>query len=71
MIIQSDWHIHTEKSYDASLTLEEITENAKKFGFKKIGITDHANFNDNKFLGDLESSVEYVKEFQKNQKFLF
>ncbi|MBE7052062.1 MAG: PHP domain-containing protein [Ruminococcaceae bacterium] len=65
MIIQSDWHIHTENSYDASLPLKEIAENARKFGFKKIGITDHANFNDEKFLGDLNNSVQNVKDLQK------
>ena len=27
MIIQSDWHIHSECSYDASLKLEEIANN--------------------------------------------
>ena len=66
MIIKSDWHIHTNASYDASLSLSEIATNAKEFGFKNVGITDHANFNDNKFLGDLKNSVESVKEFQKN-----
>ena len=65
MIIKSDWHIHSESSYDASLTLEEIARKAEKFGIKKIGITDHANFNDEKFLGDLKSSAMCVKEFQK------
>lgn len=65
MIIQSDWHIHTECSYDATLPLSEIFEKAEKFGFKKIGITDHANFNDKKFLGDLKKSVEKVSEFSK------
>ena len=65
MIIQSDWHIHSEYSYDAKLTLEEILKTAKEFGFKKIGITDHANFNDEKFLGDLRNSAKAVKEFQK------
>lgn len=65
MIIQSDWHIHSENSYDAKLTLEEIARKAKEFGFKRIGITDHANFNDEQFLGDLKCSVKSVKEFQK------
>ncbi len=66
MIIRSDWHIHSEASYDASLSLKEIAENASRFGFQKIGITDHANFNDEKFLGDLRHSAEIVKEFQKD-----
>lgn len=66
MIIQSDWHIHSESSYDALLTLEEIARKAKGMDIKRIGIADHANFNDAKFLGDLKSSVESVKSFQIN-----
>ncbi|MBQ4526800.1 MAG: PHP domain-containing protein [Clostridia bacterium] len=66
MIIQSDWHIHSECSYDASLKLEEIANKAKKTGIKKLGITDHLNFNDEKFLSDLKSSAESVTEYQKN-----
>ncbi len=65
MIIKSDWHIHSEFSYDASLPLSEIWENAKNFGFKKVGITDHVNFNDKSFLGDLAASAKGVGEFQK------
>lgn len=65
MLIQSDWHIHSECSYDATLTLGEIGEKTSSFGFRRIGITDHANFNDKKFLGDLQNSVESVCEFQK------
>ena len=66
MMIRSDWHIHSEASYDASLTLEEIAQGAQKFGFESIGITDHANFNDDQFLQDLRRSAESVTEFQKN-----
>ena len=40
MIIHSDWHIHSEASYDASLTLEEIARKTKEFGFCRFGITD-------------------------------
>lgn len=65
MIIHSDWHIHSEASYDATLPLPTIAEYAKKFGYVQIGITDHANFNDEKFLGDLKNSSRSVKEFQK------
>jgi len=65
MIIRSDWHIHTQYSYDADLSLSEIAQKAREFGFQKIGITDHANFNDEKFLGDLNNSVANVREFQK------
>lgn len=66
MLIHSDWHIHSNASYDSSLTLKEIAESAEKYGFRKIGITDHVNFNDEKFRGDLKTSIEIVSEFQKN-----
>ena len=39
MIIRSDWHIHTEASYDASLPLREILEKAQQMGIEKLGIT--------------------------------
>lgn len=66
MLIHSDWHIHSDASYDSSLTLQAIAEGAQKNGFCKVGITDHLNFNDQKFLGDLKKSVEIVREFQKS-----
>ena len=65
MIIRSDWHIHSEASYDATLPLEEIIAGAARLGYEKIGITDHANFNDEKFLSDLRLSAKNVKEIQK------
>lgn len=65
MIIHSDWHIHSECSYDASQPLELIAENAQKQGLRSFGITDHANFNDEKFLGDLHASVKSVQEARK------
>lgn len=49
MVIQSDWHIHSENSYDATLTLDEIKNSTQKFGIEKFGITDHVNFNDKSF----------------------
>lgn len=64
-MIHSDWHIHSEASYDASLPLSEIAAAAEKNGFKQIGITDHLNLNDAKFIGDLKRSSELVTTFQK------
>lgn len=64
-MIHSDWHVHSEHSYDASTPLVEIAENSKAQGLCRIGITDHANFNDEKFMGDLRASVAGVKELQK------
>lgn len=64
MIIHSDWHIHTEASYDASLTLRQILHAAAQLGIDKLGITDHLNFNDHSFVGDLHRSVRDVQALQ-------
>ena len=39
----SDWHIHTEVSYDAELTAEQLTEGCRAQGIVRCGITDHVN----------------------------
>ena len=64
MIVRSDWHIHTEASYDASLPLREILETARQLGIEKLGITDHLNFNDHAFVGNLHQSIRDVKALQ-------
>jgi histidinol phosphatase-like PHP family hydrolase len=64
-MIRSDWHIHSEYSYDAHTLLENIAKGAEAQGLLFAGITDHANFNDEKFLGDLRASAENVKIMQK------
>ena len=69
-MIHSDWHIHSEYSYDAQNPLELIAQNAQAQGLRQIGITDHANFNDTKFMGDLQASVAGVKEMQKKYPFM-
>lgn len=68
MIIHSDWHIHSEASYDASQTLDEIARAAAGFGFTKFGITDHVNYNDNEFLAYLKKSAASVTAFQKEHR---
>ncbi len=69
-MIYSDWHIHSEYSYDAKNTLEEIAEGAVKQGLCRIGITDHANYNDTKFIGDLNNSANAVKKAQEKYPFM-
>ena len=64
MIIRSDWHIHTEASYDASLPLRQILRTAGQLGIDKLGITDHLNFNDHSFVGNLRQSVRDVQALQ-------
>ena len=69
-MIQSDFHIHSEYSYDAALKLSEIAEGAAACGFTRIGITDHANYNDPPFLSDARRSAAAVKEAQKKYPFM-
>ena len=61
-MIRSDWHIHSEASYDSALSLEEIAAKTKEFGFRKVGITDHVNYNDQKFLSDLNRSMKRISD---------
>ena len=69
-MIYSDWHIHSNFSYDARVELETIAKNGLAQGLRYVGITDHANFNDEKFLGDLRASAAGVKEIQKKYPFM-
>ena len=69
-MIHSDWHIHSEYSYDAALPLETIARAAIDQGMVRMGITDHVNFNDESYLSDLRRSAEGVKEAQKKYPFL-
>ncbi|MGI6634318.1 MAG: PHP domain-containing protein [Christensenellales bacterium] len=50
--ITSDWHIHTEASYDASLPVAALLQQADKQGLKQFGISDHVN---------LPSWIHYLK----------
>jgi len=59
-MIYSDWHIHSEFSYDATLPLEILFAQAQKQGLRYVGVTDHVNFNDNSFLNDLHTSAKNV-----------
>lgn len=65
MIIHSDWHIHSENSYDASNPLTTIGDNANAQGLRAFGITDHANLNDPRFRGNIEDSARNVKALQE------
>lgn len=66
MIIHSDWHMHSEASYDSKLSIGEIEKKSLEYGFEKIGITDHLNYNDEKFIGDIKKSKELVENLQKH-----
>lgn len=65
-MIFSDLHIHSEYSYDSNLTLQDAYDAARAQGVNLIGITDHVNYNDEKFLLDLRASAKGVCEFQKS-----
>ena len=69
-MIHSDFHIHSEYSYDATLPLETIAEGAKACGFTRVGISDHLNYNDPPFLKNIYDSAAGVKEAQKKYPFM-
>ena len=70
MLIHSDWHNHCQASYDSTLPLQEIADCAQQNNFRKIGITDHVNFNDLKFRADLDNSLRLVADIQKTHPFV-
>ena len=70
MLIHSDFHIHSEHSYDATLPLATIAEGAMACDFTRVGITDHLNFNDPSFIGNIRDSAAGVKEAQKKYPFM-
>lgn len=63
-MIHSDWHIHTSASYDAKLPLEQLIADAKAQGLRGFGITDHLNFNNPSFQGDIRNSAENFKRLR-------
>ena len=69
-MIRSNWHIHSECSYDASLPLEIIARKAVEMGYEQIGITDHANYNDKAFIGDITRSASSVKKIRERYPFI-
>ena len=57
-MIFSDWHIHSDASYDAKLPLETLIATAKEKGFQGFGVTDHLNYNDESFWANIRQSAE-------------
>lgn len=41
---ETDWHIHSEASYDADMKVPELVKRAEEKGIKQFGITDHVNY---------------------------
>jgi histidinol phosphatase-like PHP family hydrolase len=58
----TDWHIHSEASYDASLSLDELIASVKAMGIKEFGITDHANVNIPSFWDNMHESRRLYDE---------
>ena len=63
-MIHSDYHIHTTASYDAHLPLEILIARAREQGLRQIGVTDHANYNDPSFIGNVKQSAENYKRLK-------
>lgn len=60
-MIHSDWHIHTDASYDARLPLETLIASAKAQGLRGFGVTDHLNYPNESFWNDIVTSAENYK----------
>jgi len=58
----SDWHIHTEASYDGELDIRELIASAKRMGLKQFGITDHVNYNSVSFMKNIQESKRLYEE---------
>ena len=56
-MIHSDLHIHSEYSYDSALPLQTIITAAKERGYRQVGVTDHLNLPNNKFIGCIRDSA--------------
>ena len=65
-MIHSDLHIHSEYSYDSSLPLEEILTAAKERGYRQVGVTDHLNLPNHRFIDCLRNSAENVLKAKEN-----
>ena len=63
-MIHSDWHIHTDASYDAHLPLENLIAAAKEQGLWAFGIADHLNYPNEKFWNDIVTSAANYKRLQ-------
>ena len=64
MIIRSDWHIHSEHSYDSSLALVDIANEAMREGLVGFGITDHVNFNEECYFEAIRASSAHVNSLR-------
>lgn len=60
----SDWHIHSNASYDANLPVEELILSAKRIGIKQFGITDHANINIPSFWENMRESRRLYDKYK-------
>lgn len=61
--ITTDWHIHSVASYDASLHVADLIEQADKQGLIEFGLADHVNLPS--WIHYLKASAELVKQFQR------
>ena len=71
----SDWHIHSEASYDARkserfVPIPELLKAAHAQGITRLGITDHANYNTASFLSDVRMSKRLYEQHRCEGFFL-
>ena len=63
-MIYSDFHIHSEHSYDSELPLETICIEAERLGLCAYGITDHVNYNEEPYLSSIRGAASHYAEIR-------
>lgn len=65
-MIYSDWHIHSEHSYDSKLAVDTIISEATRLGLRRFGITDHVNYNEPTYLEAVRNCAAHVNELRRS-----
>lgn len=66
MIINSDWHMHSEHSYDSTLEADTLVPMLREIGLTSFGITDHVNYNEECYFDAIRGCAPHVRELKKS-----
>lgn len=63
-MIYSDFHIHSEHSYDSELPLETVCSEAERLGLRAYGVTDHVNYNEEIYLSSIRGAASHYAKIR-------
>ena len=66
MIIKSDWHMHTEHSYDSTLPMDELVPMLREIGLESFGITDHVNYNEDCYFDAIKGAAPHARRLKES-----